>query len=75
MGGSWKRRLGRRTMALAPGPLRRWLRGRWLADGLYADESYVIDVLTGAGFTVESLERVVDVHLHCLAVGRKPASR
>ena len=33
------------------------------------------DVLTGAGFTVESLERVVDVHLHCLAVGRKPASR
>jgi SAM-dependent methyltransferase len=75
IGGSWKRRLGRRTMALAPGLLRRWLRGRWLADGLYADESYVIDVLTGAGFTVESLERVVDVHLHCLAVGRKPASR
>ena len=62
-------------MAFVPGTPREWLRMRWLADGLYADESRVTDVLTGAEFTVESLDRLVDVHLHCLAVGRKPALR
>lgn len=72
---SWKRRLGRHAMAFVPGSLREWLRMRWLADGLYADESRVTEVLTGAGFAVESLDRLVDVHLHCLAVGRKPALR
>ena len=37
--GSWKRRLGRRAMAFAPGVVREWLRMRWLGGGLYADES------------------------------------
>ena len=72
---SRKRRLGRRLMTIAPGRLRLWLRRRWLADGLYTDEAQVADVLTRAGFVVESIDRLVDVHLHCLAVGRKPASR
>jgi len=71
---SWKRRVGRRAMAIASGPVRERLRSRWLAGGLYGDESSVTDLLNGAGFTVQSLERLVDVHLHCLAVGRKPAA-
>jgi SAM-dependent methyltransferase len=69
---SWKRRVGRRAMALASGPVRERLRSRWLAGGLYADESSVTDVLRGAGLRVEALDLLVDVHLHCLAVGRKP---
>ena len=71
---SWKRRIGRRAMALASGPVRERLRSRWLAGGLYADESSVTDVLKGAGFRVEALDLLVDVHLHCLAVGRKPSA-
>jgi SAM-dependent methyltransferase len=71
---SWKRRAGQRAMALASGPLRQRLRERWLAGGLYADESSIAEVLTGAGFLVDPIERLVDVHLHCLAVGRKPAA-
>jgi SAM-dependent methyltransferase len=70
---SWKRRFGRRVMAFAPRAVRQWLRMRWLGGGLYADELRVCDVLTRAGFAVESLDRLVDVHLHCLAVGRKPS--
>jgi SAM-dependent methyltransferase len=71
---SWKRRVGRRAMALASGAVRDRLRSRWLAGGLYADESSVTDQLRGAGFEVASLDLLVDVHLHCLAVGRKPAA-
>jgi hypothetical protein len=59
-------------MALASGSVRQRLRERWLAGGLYADEARVTELLTGAGFTVETLDRLADVHLHCLAVGRKP---
>jgi SAM-dependent methyltransferase len=72
--GSLKRRLGRRAMAFAPGAVREWLRMRWLGGGLYADELRVAEVLTRAGFAVESLDRLVGVHLHCLAVGRKPSA-
>ena len=75
IGGSWKRRLGRRAMTFAPGAVREWLRLRWLAGGLYADELRVTDVLTRAGFAVESLDRLSGVHLHCLAVGRKPSAQ
>lgn len=71
---SWKRRVGRRAMALASGAVRERLRSRWLAGGLYADESSVTDVLRSAGFRVEALDLLVDVHLHCLAVGRKPSA-
>jgi SAM-dependent methyltransferase len=71
---SWRRRVGQRAMTLASGSVRERLRQRWLAGGLYADESSVIDMLTGAGFRVETLDRMVDVHLHCLVVGRKPSS-
>jgi len=73
IGISWKRRFGRRAMAFAPGAVREWLRMRWLGGGLYADEARVSDVLTRAGFAVESIDRLVGVHLHCLAVGRKPS--
>jgi SAM-dependent methyltransferase len=69
---SWKRRFGRYAMPFAPEPVRRWLRMRWLGGGLYADELRVTDVLTRAGFALESLDRLAGVHLHCLAVGRKP---
>jgi SAM-dependent methyltransferase len=72
--GSWKRRLGRHAMGFAPGVVREWLRMRWLAGGLYADELRVTDVLTRAGFAVESLDRVAGVHVHCVAVGRKPSA-
>jgi SAM-dependent methyltransferase len=71
---SWKRRAGRRAMALASGSVRQRIRERWLAGGLYADERSIADALTGAGFLVDPIERLVDVHLHCLAVGRKPAA-
>jgi len=71
---SWKRRIGRRAMALASGPVRERLRSRWLAGGLYADESSVTDVLKGGGFRVEALDLLAGVHLHCLAVGRKPSA-
>ena len=72
--GSWKRRFGRRAMAFAPAAVREWLRMRWLGGGLYADEWRVTEVLTRAGFAVESLDRLAGVHLHCLAVGRKPSA-
>ncbi len=70
---SWKRRVGRRAMALSAGSVRERLRSRWLAGGLYGDEASITDLLRDAGFAIESLDRLADVHLHCLAVGRKPA--
>jgi SAM-dependent methyltransferase len=71
---SWKRRIGRRAMALAPRSLRQRIRERWLAGGMYADEASIADTLTSAGFLVDPIERLVDVHLHCVAIGRKPAA-
>jgi SAM-dependent methyltransferase len=68
-----KRKLGERLLPLAPGPIRSALRSRLLSGGLYVDAPYVRDVLTGAGFKVDSIAyHESDVHLHCLCVGRKP---
>ena len=68
-----KRTLGERLMPLAPGPMRAALRTRLLSGGLYVDAPYVRDVLTGAGFDVESITyHESDVHLHLMGAGRKP---
>jgi len=67
-----KRKLGERLMPLTPGPVRAALRARLLSGGLYVDAPYVRDVLTGAGFGVESIiDHESDVHLHCMCVGRR----
>jgi len=65
------RRLGSAVMPWAPGPLHAYLRDRYLAGGLYADETYVRALLAD-GFEIESIERFVsEAHLHCLCVARK----
>ncbi len=65
------RRLGSALMPWAPGPLHAYLRGRYLAAGLYADEPY-LRALLADGFEIESMERFVsEAHLHCLCVARK----
>ena len=65
------RRLGSALMPWAPGPLHAYLRDRYLAAGLYADETYVRTLLAD-GFEIESMERFVsEAHLHCLCVARK----
>jgi len=61
---------------LAPfsGPFRRTLRARLLSGGLYADREWLQDVLSTAGFAVESIESFQsDVHLHLLAVAKAAA--
>jgi SAM-dependent methyltransferase len=71
-----KRRVGEWLLpwaAVAPVGLRRSLRARLMSDGLYADEERVREVLAGVGLAVESIEPFEsDVHLHVLAVARKP---
>ena len=65
------RRLGAALMPWAPGPLHAYLRDRYLAAGLYADETY-LRALLADGFEIESMERFVsEAHLHCLCVARK----
>ncbi len=65
------RRLGAAVMPWTPGPLHSYLRQRYLSGGLYADETYVQELLAD-GFEIESLERFVsEAHLHCLCVARK----
>ena len=65
------RRLGSALMPWAPGPLHAYLRDRYLAAGLYADETYLRELLA-KGFEIESMERFVsEAHLHCLCVARK----
>ena len=61
------------TMAadVREGLLRRPLRDRWCSHGLYADESWIRDVLASGGLAIASLERIRTVHLHCLVVARK----
>ncbi len=64
--------IGAALVPFAPGPARRWLRAKLTADGLYADESLIVERL-GAAFTIESLARQEsEAHLHCLCVARKP---
>jgi SAM-dependent methyltransferase len=68
-----QRRLGEWLLPVAVGSLRRALHARLIAGGLYVDEQYLRDVLRGAGFRVESIERFrSDVHEHCLTIARKP---
>lgn len=65
------RRLGSALIPWAPGPLHVYLRHRYLAGGLYADETYLRTLLAD-GFEIESMERFVsEAHLHCLCVARK----
>lgn len=65
------RRVGAAVMPWAPGPLHAYLRDRYLAGGLYADETY-LRALLADGFEIESMEGFVsEAHLHCLCVARK----
>ncbi len=58
---------------LVPAAIRRAIKRRLIAGGLYADEAHVRDVLVAAGFVVESIEPFEsDVHRHLLAVARRP---
>ncbi len=68
------RRVGEWIAPLAFGQLRRSLRDHLLAQGLYADEERVRELL-GRSFVVESLDRFVsEAHLHCLCVARKASA-
>ena len=65
------RRIGEWIEPVTFGPVRRGLRDRLLAGGLYADELRVHELLD-ARFVIESLDRFVsEAHLHCLCVARK----
>ena len=68
------RRVGGWVEPIVVGPPRRALRHRLLADGLYADERRVRELVEGA-FEVESLDRFEsEAHLHCLCEARRNAS-
>ena len=68
---TWGRSIGRAVVPLVPPPARSWLRRRLLADGLYADERRVRDLLEPT-FAIESLTRMQsEAHLHTLCVARK----
>lgn len=68
-----KRRIAEALLPVSAGGARRALRTRLMRDGLYADEERLRDVLTTAGFVVESIEPYEsDVHLHSMTVARKP---
>lgn len=69
---TWQRRLGEWLLPVSVGRLRRSLRERLMAGGLYADELWLHEVLTASGFSVESMTPFEsDVHLHLLTVARK----
>jgi hypothetical protein len=56
-----------------PNVVREPIRRRLLVHGLYAEESFVSEVLSTSGFELESLEPFEsDAHLHLLAVTRRP---
>jgi SAM-dependent methyltransferase len=70
-----RRRVAELVWPVLPTPLGERLRRRLLAGGLYVDEPYLCEVLSGAGFEVETLDRhESDVHLHCLCVAKKVRS-
>jgi SAM-dependent methyltransferase len=73
-----KRRVGEWLLgpaSAASTALRRSLRSRLMSEGLYADEERVRDVLAAVDLAVESIEPFEsDVHLHVLAVARKPTT-
>lgn len=67
------RRVARGVAQLVPARLDAPLRERLLANGLYADERRVRELLTPS-FEVETLERFEsEAHLHCRCVARKRA--
>ena len=71
---TYRRRAGEALMPFARGAWRRGLRERLMRDGLYADEERLREVLTAAGFVVESIEPYDnDVHSHFMTVARNPA--
>jgi len=68
-----KRRVAERLLPAVPAPWRSGLRDRLMSGGLYADEARVREVLRLADLGPESIEPFAsDVHLHVLAVARKP---
>ena len=69
------RRLAVSTAALpfAPAALRRAIRQRLMAGGLYADADRIRAVLGGAGLVAETIQPFEsDVHLHLLTVASRP---
>jgi SAM-dependent methyltransferase len=68
-----QRTLGRLALPATTGRMRRWLRDRLTARGMYADETHVHELLDRS-WIVESLTRMhSEAHLHCLCVARKGA--
>jgi len=67
------RRIGRALDRVLPAPLARPLRDRLLAGGLYADERWIMDLLTA--FEIETLRQFdSEAHRHCWCVARKRAA-
>lgn len=67
-----ERRAGEWLLPVTAGSLRTRLRERLLAGGLYADETYLRDLLESTGFEVESIERHTShVHVHLMCVARR----
>ena len=65
------RSLASLVLPIAPGPLGRALHRRLMSAGMYGDERWIRDVLTGK-FAIESLDQFrSDVHLHGRCVARR----
>jgi hypothetical protein len=68
------RRIASSIVPALPATPREWLRHRLLGGGLYADEPWIVRVLTPV-FRIESLTLMEsEAHLHCLCVARKASS-
>lgn len=66
-----QRQLAGLVLPIAPGPLGRALHRRLMSGGMYGDERWIREVLSGQ-FAIESLEQFrSDVHLHGRCVARK----
>lgn len=69
-----QRRVGEWLLPVTTGALKRRVRDRLLAGGLYVDADYLDAVLTASGFDIESLTvHESDVHRHFLCVARRRA--
>jgi len=69
-----KRRVGRSLAAIAPQTVEQRIRRRLLSGGLYADETHIERLMSGA-FTIESLFLFEsEAHLHCCCVARRDAA-
>ena len=65
------RKLAGLVLPIAPGALGRALHRRLMSDGMYGDERWIREVLSGK-FAIETLDRFrSDVHLHGRCVARK----